>query len=822
LDSEEQLFDSVSSIIRNTTVPFKIIVAENSKHLAFNSIQNIESLVSHEILPYLLKYSTIKYICLLDGPTLIQPNTISTCLSTLDRDYTFSMVVPRILNNLGMLESAGTILWNNGSYSLVGNMESPSSPEFLYLRETDSCDHFAMVRQEVFRHWISHQPMVFNSWPYPLHDISMFIRESHAKVIYQPQAQVFVNNHPSVETLPEYVSLFYRKWKDQLLNDHVPDDKENYFLARERGKGKQYMLIIDHYVPTFDKDAGSRTMKSYMELFVENNITLKFLGDNFYPEEKYVNYFQQKGIEILYGEYYEKNWLRWLKKYGNLFDYVFLSRPIVAIKYIDIIKEFTRAKIFFYGHDLHYLREYRQYQIEQKEELLKISQKSKQTESRLFESVDVIYYPSQTEIDIIQKEFKIKGKARAIVPYIFDDFRKPDYFFNERKDILFVGGFYHQPNGDAIHWFLEKIFPSILNTIPDLNLFIIGSNPSDELKEKACKNIFVAGYVEDDELIKYYKRCRLVIAPLRYGAGLKGKIVEAMYYGLPVITTTIGQEGLLGAEAVLTIADTAEDFAQSVIHLYSDERELLGKSTGSFDYIKANFSKEKAYSIIWQDLVPLQDYFCSRPIPSAKILFVSHDAHLGGAQMLFISMIRWIKAHTSIDVRIMSNYGGILLDKFKEIGETLDFSDIQNNYKTTREQCDVILKFCDGKPDLIYANSIASGRSYSVLEGLNVPIITHVHELQMSIQHYAAGFIDDVVRLTALYVAGSKAVADNLNKEFGIPEGKIVVVHDFIEASDQPLISAKEKITLRRKLGLVDNKYSGAKELIFLLISPDM
>ncbi|MCX6251662.1 MAG: glycosyltransferase [Bacteroidetes bacterium] len=804
--SEERLFNSVSSIIRNTMVPFKIIVAENSKHLNYNSIQNIESIEIYEVLHYLSKYPAIKYICLLDCATLIRPDTITTCVSTLEIDNDFSMVVPAILDNHGMLESAGSILWSDGSYSLLGNSEDPYKPEFLYLRETDTGNHFAMVRNEVFCHWFNSETMAFNTWPYPIHDLSMVIRGSHAKVIYQPKAQV-VNISQSIEILPETISLFYNKWKDQLLNDHVPDAKENYFVARERGQGKQYMLMIDHYVPTFDKDAGSRTMKSYMELFLENNIILKFLGDNFNPEEKYVNYFQQKGIEILHGEYYEKNWLQWLKKYGNLFNYVFLSRPAIAIKYIDILKESTNAKIFFYGHDLHYLREFRQYQLEKKEELLKGAMKSKEIEQKLFEFVDFIYYPSQAEIDIIYKEFKIKGKARKIVPYIFDEFLKPDYHFDERKDILFVGGFYHQPNCDAMLWFLVEIFPAINKSIPGIKLYIAGSNPTEEIKSKVADNIIVTGYLSDEELKQLYKKCRLVVAPLRFGAGIKGKIVEAMYCGLPVITTSIGAEGLTGSETLLTIADNAEDFAQQVTLLYSDEKILKKVSLDSFEYVKANFSKEKAYSIIRQDLVPCPDYFNCKPIPSAKILFVSHDANLGGAQFLLLSMLRWFKAHTAIDIRIMCNNGGILLDKFKEITETIVYSDLENTYQSKKERESVILTFCNGIPDLIYGNTVAAGKSYSLLKAFGVPILTHVHELQMSIDHYAGDFIDDVIRNSQFFIAASNAVAENLNNSLKIEQGKIKVIYEYIEDVVVPSITFKAKTALRRKLGLDEKKF---------------
>ena len=717
------------------------------------------------------------------------------------------MVVPGVLNNLEMLDSAGSILWNNGSYSLVGNNEGPYDPGNLYLRETDSGDHFALIKHEVFCRWFSHQHMLFASWPYPLHDISMFIRASHSKVIFQPLAQVSVYHQRSCEIRPEFVSEFYNRWKDQLMNDHFPHDKENIFVARERGKGKQYMLMIDHCVPTFDRDAGSRTMTSYIELFIENNIVLKFIGNNFYPEEKYVTFFQQKGIEVLYGDYYSKNWLQWLKRYGHLFVHVFLSRPEIAIKFIDPVRAYTGAKIFFYGHDLHYLRELRQYELEQKEQLFQSAMKSKEMEQKIFDRVDVIYYPSQAEVDIIRQEFTVGKTLRALVPYIFTDFQLPVYNFIARKDLLFVGGFYHEPNCDAMVWFVEEIFPAIRNVIPGVKLYIAGSHPTKELKSKASDDIIVTGYLSDAALNHLYEKCRLVVAPLRFGAGIKGKIVEAMYHGLPVITTSIGAEGLTDAGSLLTIADGKECFAEAVIQRYNDENKLVAISLDSFEYVKENFSKGKAYSIICQDLNHEIKFIARRMSPSAKILFVSHDAHLGGAQMLLISMLRWFKAHTSIDIRIVCNKDGILLDKFKEIADTMVFSDLQKKHKSINDQSAAIIAFCDGKPDMIYGSSIAAGRSYSVLSYLKVPVITHVHEMQMSIEYYANDFIEDVIKNTDYFIAGSRAVSENLVNQLSIPAEQIMVIHDFIDAIDQKSLTYKEKNEQRKKLGLAENKF---------------
>jgi glycosyltransferase involved in cell wall biosynthesis len=203
-----------------------------------------------------------------------------------------------------------------------------------------------------------------------------------------------------------------------------------------------------------------------------------------------------------------------------------------------------------------------------------------------------------------------------------------------------------------------------------------------------------------------------------------------------------------------------------------------------------NFSKEK-----------------SRISPSFKILFISHNAHLGGAQILFLSLLRWFNSHTAIDIRIICNEGGIFLDQFREIAETMVYSDLERKFHSNKEKLSEILNFCNGKPDLIYSNSVAGGRNYHLLQALEVPIITHVHELQMSINHYAGEFIDDVIGYSEFYIAASNAVAENLKNSFNIPKDKIKVVHAFIEDVPVHSISSETRRALRKKLGLDENKF---------------
>ena len=155
---------------------------------------------------------------------------------------------------------------------------------------------------------------------------------------------------------------------------------------------------------------------------------------------------------------------------------------------------------------------------------------------------------------------------------------------------MFIGGFGHRPNVDAVKWLANEIMPALVKKLPDIRVYILGSNPPEEVKQLATENLLIKGFVTDEELQEYYQNCRISIVPLRYGAGIKGKVIEAMRFGTPVMTTSVGAEGIKGAESILDIADDAA--------LYQNEAELVRRSKASYQYIRDNFSFENAKKVI--------------------------------------------------------------------------------------------------------------------------------------------------------------------------------------------------------------------------------
>lgn len=374
--------------------------------------------------------------------------------------------------------------------------------------------------------------------------------------------------------------------------------------SRERSRSKKTILVLDHHVPFYDQDAGGRCTYQYLKLFLELGLHVIFAGD-YHKHEPYTSELEQLGIHVLYGERHKKNFSRWLKENGKFIDYAYLNRPYVAQPVVDDIRNFSQAKIFYFAHDLHFLREYRQYQVERKPELLVSSEKTKRMEYEVFNKVDVIHVVGSYEQEYLQHDFPQKI-IQNIPLFIMNDaqfanFNKND--FESTKDIMFVGGFNHTPNQDAMCWFINEILPLIVKKIPDIKLYIVGSNPNYSLRRIKSPHIVVTGFVTDEELKDYYKRIRLVVAPLRYGAGIKGKIIEAIFHRTPVVTTSIGAEGLPDIAGKIAVSDSEASFAEAVVKVYQDKYRWENQSVAAFCYAKQNFSRERAIGICLSDMV---------------------------------------------------------------------------------------------------------------------------------------------------------------------------------------------------------------------------
>ena len=186
-----------------------------------------------------------------------------------------------------------------------------------------------------------------------------------------------------------------------------------------------------------------------------------------------------------------------------------------------------------------------------------------------------------------------------------------------------------------------------------------------------------------------------------------------------------------------------------------------------------------------------------------RILFVSHDAHIAGAQLVLLELIRWLRQHTTLRLGLVCLDGGPLLPTFEELLPTW----VLPSTFSEEEALEKILELTEGLPDLIYGNTVAAGRIYPLLSSLKKPIITHVHELDSSIRYYAKKTIEDTLRYTNAYIAASQAVKQYLRQRYGIPQESCFVAHAFIQPQGLPMPDDEEKIRLRKHLGLLQDRF---------------
>ncbi len=613
-------YNCLNSIYENSKgIDYEVIIADDvSDDETINIkdyIKNIKVVRNKENLRFLLNCNTAAkqakgdYVLFLNNDTCVHPGWLSYMLDIFDLHDNVGAVGAKLMYEDGRLQEAGGIVWNDASGWNYGRLADPQQPEFNYVKEVDYISGACLMVPNHLWSKLGGFDTHFIPAYYEDTDLCFQIRKEGYKVILQPRATVThfegISNGTDLGSGQKKFQVanrqkFYDKWKSDLETYHF-NNAENVFLARERSRNKIQVLVIDHYVPHYDKDAGSRSTFSYLKLLVKMGFNVKFIGDNFFKHEPYTTELEQMGVEVLYGNYYFNNVNEWLKENGKYFNYVFAHRMHIAPKYFQVLKKYSKAKIIYIGHDLQFIKSEKQYEITKDEEHLRNQKKFKEIETSIFNSVDIIY-PFSTYEESIIKQIVPKKIVRSIPVYFFEDEYMPKNGFDQRKDILFVGGFGHPPNVDAVIWFSKNIFPLILKERPEIIFCVVGSNPPKEIIALASENIVVTGFVSDDELQDYYENCKVSVIPLRVGAGVKGKLLETMYYKLPTVITSVAAEGVPDIEFNCCIADKEQLFAENVLNLYQNPLEWNKYSAKGSSLIKNYYSMNNAEQILRKDI----------------------------------------------------------------------------------------------------------------------------------------------------------------------------------------------------------------------------
>ncbi len=534
-----------------------------------------------------------QYLYFLNNDTRILENCLESLVKLIINNPQVGAVGSKLIYANGKQQEAGGIIWNSADGWNYGRLDSPEEPEYNYVRPVDYCSGASLlVPTDLFKQLGGFSQDFIPAY-YEDTDLCFAIRELGYQVLYQPQSNVIhyegITSGTDLSSGTKQYQVinqtkFREKWS-KVLTKHLDNDANNVPKAARRLQGKPTILVIDSYVPLYDRESGCVRLLNILKLLLNLGYSVIFFPDNGYPEQPYTSVLQQLGIEVIYGTAQRYNLEEKLIKYLPLIDGVWLCRPELCDKYMDLVRLKTKAPIIYDTIDLHFLR------LKRQKDYLDPSYQNTSWSWETYQKLE-LNYANQAEATVVVTEDEkqvlssLGVKNVWVIPNIHEEISLSEKVaFDQRSGLVFIGSYNHPPNIDAVKWLCLEIMPLVWASRPDITVNLLGSNLKDEVKELASDKVIVTGYVPEVE--PYFQKSRIFVAPLRFGAGMKGKIGQSLSLGLPTITTKIGAEGmgLIDHQDVL-IADTAEEFAQAVIELY-DHRELWQKlADNSLETIK--------------------------------------------------------------------------------------------------------------------------------------------------------------------------------------------------------------------------------------------
>ena len=328
------------------------------------------------------------------------------------------------------------------------------------------------------------------------------------------------------------------------------------------------LLVADFRIPAPDQDSGSASTFAYLRILTSAGYKLTFIPLRMNGAPGYAATLNHMGIETP-GPPEWPSLEAAVEAFAPGCDAALLYRGPVAGRVFDIIRKVSPSThIVFHPVDLHFLRMERQAALAEDAALVQAAAEMRALELSLFRRADAAIVVSASEQKLLQELLpdvttNLIPILRAVPP------ERATPGFANRRDIVFVGAFLHQPNVDGIMWFVREVWPRLKALGYSGRLVIAGAFVSEDIEALAGEDIVIRGHVPD--LMTFLDGFRLCIAPLRYGAGIKGKIVSSLSLGLPAVVTAIAAEGMglrHGFDAL--IAETADEMAQRITELYGD------------------------------------------------------------------------------------------------------------------------------------------------------------------------------------------------------------------------------------------------------------
>jgi GT2 family glycosyltransferase/glycosyltransferase involved in cell wall biosynthesis len=507
----------------------------------------------------------------------------------------------RLIYPDGRLQEAGGLVFADGGCWTVGRFEPRDAPAFLYRREVDYVSGASLlIRREVFE-GIGGFDTLYTPAYYEDVDLAFAVRKLGLKVYYEPTSTVIHCEGVSSGTdlgsgIKQHQVLNHTKFTEKWATELADQPSVGVPLPRAiRWRSRGRILVVDAMTPDPTRDSGSLRLSAILRLLDEQGWSTAFLPDDGRASATEVSALGAWGCEVLC-----RPWIAelptWLREHGSELHAVMLCRHTVAGQYAALVRRHApQAKLLFDTVDLHFLREQRAAELNGSASMARQAEISRRSELSLIRQSDATFVVSSHEQALLAQ---LVPQARIEVLSNIHEVHGSQTTFAERRDLVFIGGYGHPPNSDAIHWIASDILPRLREASPDIRVHVLGDIPETARQNVAAsEGLELHGRVTD--LAPWLESCLASIAPLRFGAGVKGKINMAMSHGVPVIATTLAIEGMqLHDEKDVLIAGDPDAFAAAVLRLQRDEALWQQLSAHGLENVRQHFSAAAADNVL--------------------------------------------------------------------------------------------------------------------------------------------------------------------------------------------------------------------------------
>lgn len=550
-----------------------------------------------------------RYLVWLNNDTLVQPGWLDALVEMAELQPSAGAVGAQLRYPDGRLQEVGGIVWRDGSAARVGDGQWPDPRLTVRPRDVDYCSAAVLlVRRSLWQELGGFDPRYAPAY-YEDTDLCFRIRAAGYRVLVEPRAQVVhfegLSHGHDPNTGSQALQAinqtrFAERWRTQLEREHQPRGQNGHW-AMDRAQARPVVLVADHKLPEADRDAGSRSILHLMRSLMAGGALVVFWPHNPALPEPYRQQLEAEGIALLVDAPSPADLAAWVREQGPVLDWLLLSRPDVAEAVVNALGNEPGLRVAYYGHDLHHRRLLREAAYGRADaELLQRTAQALQQEQQAWQQASLIYYPAADEVAEVQQWLREQGTTADVrqLPVFAYPAPSPARIRAEQPQppaarLLFVAGFAHPPNTDAALWFMRQVWPLVQQGCPEVRLWLVGSHPPASIQELASPAIGVSGNVSDAELEQHYRHARVVVAPIRHGAGVNGKIVEALAHGVPCVCTPEGARGFSEPDGALRIAADPHSFAMACLELLGNNEAWQHQRQLALAYVAERFSQAR-------------------------------------------------------------------------------------------------------------------------------------------------------------------------------------------------------------------------------------